>query len=198
MIILLITAVCVWPQKVVAFKLDAIYIGQSDAAGRKLSTMNCNECGGGQMKHDVNTSQLMQMLQKDADVSTLRDISALGDCDFPHCLKQHMQSNGISATELMKAADISKTYIYQILRGERRAGRDVVLRISLVLKLAVEDAQRLLTLSENGTLYPRVRRDAAVIFALNKGMSLSDADELICSLPERTLYSIEVWNEHQR
>ena len=39
--------------------------------------------------------------------------------------------------------------------------------------------------------YPRVRRDAAVIFALNQKMSLLQAEELLSSLPERSLYAGE-------
>ena len=48
-----------------------------------------------------------------------------------------------------------------------------------------------LTAANCGTLYPRVRRDAAVIFALNQKMSLLEAEELLASLPERGLYARE-------
>lgn len=41
-----------------------------------------------------------------------------------------------------------------------------------------------------GTLSPRAP-DAAVIFALNQKMSLLQAEELLSSLPERSLYTGE-------
>ena len=107
---------------------------------------------------------------------------------FNDRLKRLLQAKSMTAPELIAAADISKAYTYQLLRGERRAGRDVVLRISLALRLSVEEAQRLLTLSENSPLYPRLRRDAAIIFALSNGLSLAEVEDLLTELPEKTLY----------
>lgn len=91
----------------------------------------------------------------------------------------------------MTAADVSKSYGYQILRGERVPGRDILLRTALALGLSLKETQRLLAVGGCGALYPRVRRDAAVIFALNQKMSLLQAEELLSSLPERSLYAGE-------
>nr|WP_325247464.1 hypothetical protein [uncultured Oscillibacter sp.] len=88
----------------------------------------------------------------------------------------------------MAAASISKSYGYQILRGERTPGRDILLRTALVLRLSLKETQRLLAVGGCGALYPRVRRDAAVIFALNQHMTLLETEELLSSLPERSLY----------
>ena len=86
---------------------------------------------------------------------------------------------------------MSKSYGYQILRGERVPGRDILLRTALALGLSLKETQRLLAVGGCGALYPRVRRDAAVIFALNQKMSLLQAEELLSSLPERSLYAGE-------
>ena len=91
----------------------------------------------------------------------------------------------------MAAADVSKSYGYQNLRGERVPGRDILLRTALSLGLSLKEAQRLLAVGGCGALYPRVRRDAAVIFALNQKMTLLQAEELLASLPERSLYAGE-------
>ena len=91
----------------------------------------------------------------------------------------------------MTAADVSKSYGYQILRGERVPGRDILLRTALALGLSLKETQRLLAVGGCGALYPRVRRDAAVIFALNQKMTLLQAEELLSSLPERSLYAGE-------
>lgn len=102
-----------------------------------------------------------------------------------------LQRAGMSAAEWMAAADVSKSYGYQILRGERVPGRDILLRTALSLHLPVKETQRLLAVGGCGALYPRVRRDAAVIFALNQGMTPLEAEELLLSLPERSLYAGE-------
>ena len=69
----------------------------------------------------------------------------------------------------------------------RAPGRDIVLRLALVLALTPEETQRLLRAAQRGALYPRVRRDAAVIFCLNRGLSLLEADDLLRSLGEDPL-----------
>lgn len=104
-------------------------------------------------------------------------------------LRDLLAQAGLSVSDWIAAADISRSYGYQILRGERNPGRDVLLRTALALFLSPEDTQRLLVAGGCGVLYPRVRRDAAVIFALNQKMGLPQAEELLLSLPEPGLYA---------
>lgn len=103
-------------------------------------------------------------------------------------LQTLLEQAGLSASEWMAAADISRSYGYQILRGERVPGRDILLRTALSLHLSLKETQRLLTIGGCGALYPKVRRDAAIIFALNQSMTLLETEELLTSLPERSLY----------
>ena len=106
-------------------------------------------------------------------------------------LRDLLEREGLSAAEWIAAADVSKSYGYQILRGERLPGRDILLRTSLAVHLSLKDTQRLLAIGGCGALYPKVRRDAAVIYALNQNMGLMEAEELLSSLPERSLYAKE-------
>ena len=111
---------------------------------------------------------------------------------FPQTLRDLLEQAGISAPEWMAASNISKSYGYQILRGERTPGRDILLRTALALRLSLKETQRLLAVGGCGALYPRVRRDAAMIFALNHNMTLLETEELLASLPERSLYAGEL------
>lgn len=106
-------------------------------------------------------------------------------------LREILEKAKISASEWIVGANISKSYGYQILRGERTPGRDILLRTALVVQFSLKDTQRLLAVGGCGALYPKVRRDAAVIFALNQKMTLLETEELISSLPERSLFDKE-------
>ena len=106
-------------------------------------------------------------------------------------LQELLEQVGMSVPEWIAAADISKSYGYQVLRGERIPGRDILLRTALSLGLDLKETQRLLAAGGCGALYPRIRRDAAVIFALNQKMTLLETEELLASLPERSLYARE-------
>lgn len=111
------------------------------------------------------------------------------------CLRELLAIANMPAPEWMAGADISKSYGYQILRGERTPGRDILLRTALTLQLSLKEAQRLLAIGGCGALYPKVRRDAAVVFALNQKMTLLETEELLSSLPERSLFSREMGYE---
>lgn len=106
-------------------------------------------------------------------------------------LREILEKAKMPVPEWIAGADISKSYGYQVLRGERTPGRDILLRTALVVRLSLKETQRLLAVGGCGALYPKVRRDAAVIFALNHKMTLWETEELISSLPERSLYDKE-------
>ena len=106
-------------------------------------------------------------------------------------LRELLEQAGMSAPEWIAGADISKSYGYQVLRGERIPGRDILLRTALTLQLSLKETQRLLAVGSCGALYPKVRRDAAVIFALNQKLTLLETEDLLSSLPERSLFGKE-------
>lgn len=135
------------------------------------------------------TSKLFQKLCSPGGRALLDQEPTAPSC--AKALRDLLERAGISASDWIAAADISRSYGYQILRGERIPGRDILLRTALAVRLSVEETQRLLTLGGCAVLYPRIRRDAAVIFALNQSLSLLETESLLSSLPERSLYAGE-------
>lgn len=107
-------------------------------------------------------------------------------------LREILARENLSASQWISCVNLSKSYGYQILRGERRPGRDILLRTALTLQLSLKETQRLLAISCCGALYPKIRRDAAVIFALNQKMTLLETEELLSSLPEASLFAKEL------
>lgn len=106
-------------------------------------------------------------------------------------LREILSNAKMSVPEWIFSVNISKSYGYQILRGERIPGRDIILRTALALQLPLKETQRLLAIGGCGALYPKVRRDAAVIFALNQKMTIMETEDLLSSLPERSLFGKE-------
>lgn len=136
------------------------------------------------------TSKLFQKLRgRESGKAVLQKERTEPTC--AQVLRDLLERAGFSIPEWISAADISKSYGYQVLRGERIPGRDILLRTALTLSLELKETQRLLTVGGCGALYPKIRRDAAVIFALNQKMTLLETEELLASLPERSLYTKE-------
>lgn len=97
------------------------------------------------------------------------------------------QRPSLSAASIIERAQIQRNYGYQILNGTRRPGRDKVLALSLALGLSLKETQRGLTLAGEPVLYSKNRRDAVLIFALQKQLSVSSTNELLFQLEERPL-----------
>ena len=137
------------------------------------------------------TSKLFRRLRnRESGESLLNQAQAAPTC--ARVLREILEQAGMTASEWIAGADISKSYGYQVLRGERIPGRDILLRTALTLQLSLKETQRLLAVGGCGALYPKVRRDAAVIFALNQKMTLLETEDLLSSLPERSLFGKEI------
>lgn len=81
--------------------------------------------------------------------------------------------------EIYKRANLDEGYMYQIFNGRRNAKRDKLLQIAFGFPLTLEETQRLLHLGEHGELYVRRKRDAYLMFALEKGYDVMQTNELL-------------------
>lgn len=140
-------------------------------------------------KQEGRTQELMDLLESTPQLT--RFLEEQADNMQPPTFAQHlaalMEERGLTPAKLGELALLSRSFTYQLCSGVRAPGRDVVLRLALVLKLDPEETQRLLRTACRGALYPRVRRDAVFIFAMQQGLSLFDTNELLCSLEEPPL-----------
>lgn len=131
-----------------------------------------------------NTDELLGILERSPTLTSA--LKALdGDMETPpftQCLSQYMRERDLNATQLSETALLSRSFTYQLCSGERMPSRDIILRLALVLELSVEQTQALLRTAQRGALYPRVARDAVIIFALQNQMGILDTDEQLQSM----------------
>lgn len=90
----------------------------------------------------------------------------------------------IKVKEVIRHLNLERTYGYQIFNGTRHPSRDILIRIALLLGLNLEETQRLLKIGGKNILYPRVRKDAVAIFALEKGYSPEEYELLLQEVEE--------------
>lgn len=62
-----------------------------------------------------------------------------------------------------------------------------MLRLAFSLGCSLKEVQHLLALSDNGILYPKIRRDAAIIFGIRQGYSLAEENEFLEKIGEQGL-----------
>jgi hypothetical protein len=107
---------------------------------------------------------------------------------LPAHLKELMRQAGFAAKDLISQSKLDRVYAYQILKGIRKPGKDTLLAIAFGLRLSLGETQRLLSIGGRSTLYPRVRRDAILIFCLEHGLSQGKADEKLAAAGELPLF----------
>jgi hypothetical protein len=78
-------------------------------------------------------------------------------------------TTGLQKSSVIRQANISRSYGYQIIDGTRIAKRDYYIAIALAMRLDLATTQWLLAITETGVLYRPLKRDAAIIFAIQHG-----------------------------
>lgn len=132
------------------------------------------------------TAGLMKMLETSPD-QFQEQLSEIEAPAFHEYLYLIMKNQGISASSLIADASLSKTYAYQFLSGERIPGRDIILRMCLSMGIKLDETQRLLTLAGKSVLYPKIRRDAGILYCLKKEMTLDATNSFLENLGELPL-----------
>jgi transcriptional regulator with XRE-family HTH domain len=142
------------------------------------------------MAKDFSTSTLFRMIARTSSLHhTVNMVES--EPNLIHFLKRLLEKSNLSIPVLAKEMMASRVHVYQIFEGVRKPGRDMLLRIAFVLGLPIEETQRLLSIARRGALYPRVRRDAAIIFMLQHGYAVSEADEALRTVNEQPLLPSE-------
>lgn len=57
-----------------------------------------------------------------------------------------------------------------------------MLQLAFGLGVGVEETQRLLRLADRSPLYPKLRRDAIILYCLNRRKTLAETQELLQSM----------------
>lgn len=107
-------------------------------------------------------------------------------CDF---LNHMLSTSPLSRSDLIKNAEIDRTYGYQILQGKRIPGRNKLIALCLVMQLTLKQTQYALTINGNNILYAKHKRDAIIIFSINRKLSVIQTNDLLFESGVETLQS---------
>lgn len=134
-----------------------------------------------------NTDQLMAEIKKSTEIKNFlaennEDIKNFTLSEYLNILIDKKQ---VPKGEVIKKAELNYTYGYQMINGTRKPTKDKLLQLCFGLGATVEEANRILLIADAGGLYIKNRRDCIIIFALDKGLSLDETNELLYELGEK-------------
>lgn len=133
------------------------------------------------------TEELLEELLTAPDPRRFIDRNQVGRRSLSEYLQQLLEEKGMKRADVVRAAGLNETFGYQIFTGARKASRDKVLQLAFALHLSLRETDRLLQAAGVNELYCKNRRDAIIIFAIDKGYSLQKTDEELYRFGEGTI-----------
>jgi transcriptional regulator with XRE-family HTH domain len=92
--------------------------------------------------------------------------------------------------DICAEANIQRTHLYKILRGERRPSRDLAIAFCFIFKMTVKESQEhILHLGEQ--LNEHVKRDYIILFGLRNKRNLDSINEILEHYQERPLIDLQ-------
>ncbi len=88
----------------------------------------------------------------------------------------------------MRASGLHPTVVYDIFAGKSLPGRDNAIMLAFGLQCTLIETQRLLRLAGVSELWPKVRRDAIILWCVDHGMTREQCDDQLWGLGEKTLF----------
>jgi len=135
-----------------------------------------------EQKEDIQPLNSVLMQEKLKGESFPTNFDEFLDDDIRVFFEELFEKTGLRKSDVIRKANISRTYGYQIMEGRRLGKRDYYLSIAIAMSLDLKVTQRMLAVTRSGALHPLIKRDAAVIFAINHRYDVDKAYDFLCEL----------------
>ncbi|MBQ7302351.1 MAG: XRE family transcriptional regulator [Clostridia bacterium] len=113
------------------------------------------------------------------DYMVKKDLSAL--------LDELIKTYDLKKSQVIRAAEMSEVYAYQIFSGLRIPERKKLLCLAVAMGLSLDDVQTLLKSAGYSTLYVKLPFDSIVLYGICKKLSVVEINEILYEYDLETL-----------
>lgn len=113
------------------------------------------------------------------DYMVNQDLSAL--------LDELIKKYGLKKSQVIRAAEMSEVYAYQIFSGLRIPERKKLLCLAIAMKLSLDEVQTLLKCAGYSTLYVKLPFDSIVLYGICKKLTVVEINEILYEYNLETL-----------
>lgn len=131
-----------------------------------------------------NAKSFVGFAEKNAEVFSDESIS--------NYLQRLCFERNLELAQVIRRSGIDRTYGYQLFNGRRTPSRDKLIQLGFGFPLVLSELQMLLRMAGKSQLYPRIKRDAAIIYGLNNNYTVTQMQEL---LEEQELPLLDKYDE---
>lgn len=132
---------------------------------------------------EKDTEQLTNEILSTDDIDEYfeKNEEFLNNISLPSELCRLLEEKGLKKSDVIAASGITVTYGYDLFSGykNKKPSRNIILALSLAMQLDISQTQRLLKISGNGALYPRIPRDSVIMYAIQNSMTRCETDDLL-------------------
>ena len=132
----------------------------------------------------ISTDELLALLFKERNLESFlqRNESAYLTASFSDYLNAWCKRHLDVPEQVIRRANLEKSYGHQLFSGRRNPSRDTVLQLAFAMQAGLTQAQEMLRIANRSLLYPRIKRDAAIIYCLHNRVSLVDTQIILQDL----------------
>ena len=136
-----------------------------------------------------DTSEIVKELELSPDFQTFYNENKeyMVSGDLAKLLAELLENKGLKKSLVIRSAELSEIYGYQIFSGVRVPERKKLLCLAVGMELNIEQTQNLLKCAGYAPLYVKLPADSVVLYGLCKGMSVSQINELLYTYDLETL-----------
>lgn len=133
------------------------------------------------------TEELLAELLEAPTIDGFLDRNDLGHRTLSDYLDELLEQKHLRRSQVVRMANLNETFGYQIFTGQRNPSRDKVLQIAFAMALTLRETNRALEAAGVSCLYGKDRRDAIIIFCIDRGCSLQKVNEELYRFGEKTI-----------
>ena len=102
-------------------------------------------------------------------------------------LSEYITQKGFKKSAVIKDAEISEIFGFQVLSGARNPSRNTLLSLCIGAKMTVDEMQATLKIAGFAPLYPKSKRDSIILKGVANGKGVCDINNELYEHGEETL-----------
>lgn len=146
------------------------------------------QTGGASSGEERLTEDLLERLLEASSPEAYLDTEGIeGNREFVDYLFERLGERGGKRAAVVRESGLNPTVVYDIFQGKSRPGRDHAVMLAFGLHCDLRQTQRLLRLAGVSELWCKQRRDAILIWCIDRVCTREQADDELFRLGEKTL-----------
>jgi transcriptional regulator with XRE-family HTH domain len=132
------------------------------------------------MENKISTGDLLKSIYKTGNIDEYLKQMDMSDLpSFSDYVRDLCKRRGEMPQHIIKRSGIERTYGHQIFNGTRRPSRDKVIQLAIGFGVDAEETQKMLKIAERNELYPRIKRDALLLYCITHGMGFTETQNAL-------------------